>query len=82
MLGMPQTCSRVARDCRRHMAPDFLPAARAMCRTVGGPVDDRLRDVACGPSTAAFPARELGATRVLGVDYTRGMISTGGGVRA
>jgi len=29
-LGIPQAWSRVARDYQRYIAPDFLPAARAM----------------------------------------------------
>jgi ubiquinone/menaquinone biosynthesis C-methylase UbiE len=78
MPGMPQAWSRVAREYRRHIAPDFLPAARAMCRAVDISAHDRVLDVACGPGTAAFAARELGAARVLGVDYARGMIATAG----
>ena len=74
-LGMPQAWSRVARDYRRHIAPDFLPAARTMCRAVGIAPGDRVLDIACGPGTAALAARELGAGRVAGVDYARGMIA-------
>lgn len=77
-LGMPQAWSRVARDYRRHIAPDFLPAARTMCRAVGITPGDRVLDIACGPGTAALAARELGAARVVGVDYARGMIAAAG----
>jgi SAM-dependent methyltransferase len=73
-LGIPQAWSRVARDYQRHIAPDFLPAARAMCRAVRITGDDRVLDVACGPGTAALAAHELGARSVLGVDFARGMI--------
>jgi SAM-dependent methyltransferase len=74
-LGMPQAWSRVARDYQRHIAPDFLPAARAMCRAVRITGDDRVLDVACGPGTAALAALELGASSVVGVDFAPGMIA-------
>lgn len=74
-LGMPQAWSRVARDYRRHVAPDFLPAARAMCRALGITPRDRVLDIACGPGTAALAAGEMGAVRIVGVDYARGMIA-------
>lgn len=77
-VGMPQAWSRVARDYRRHIAPDFLPAARAMCQAVGIAPGDRVLDIACGPGTAALAAREQGAARVVGVDYARGMIAAAG----
>jgi SAM-dependent methyltransferase len=73
--GLPQSWSRVARDYQRHIAPDFLPAARAMCRAVRIGVRDVVLDVACGPGTAALAATELGAARVVGVDFARGMIA-------
>jgi SAM-dependent methyltransferase len=73
ITGMPQAWSRVARDYRRHIAPDFVPAARELCRAVGIVAGDRVLDIACGPGTAAFAARERGAVRVVGVDYARGM---------
>ena len=71
--GMPQAWSSVARDYRRHIAPDLAPAARQLCRAVGIAAGDRVLDIACGPGTAAFAARERGAVRVVGVDYARGM---------
>ncbi len=77
-LGMPQAWSRVAPDYRRHIAPDFLPAARTLCRAVRIAPADRVLDIACGPGTAALAARELGAPRVVGVDYARGMITAAG----
>ncbi len=71
--GMPQAWSNVAREYRRYIAPDFAPAARQLCRAVGITAGDRVLDIACGPGTAAFAARERGAVRVVGVDYARGM---------
>jgi len=74
-LGIPQAWSQVAREYRRHIAPDFLPAARAMCRAVRITGDDRVLDVACGPGTAALVAHELGARSIVGVDFAPGMIA-------
>jgi SAM-dependent methyltransferase len=74
-VGIPEAWSRVARDYQRHIAPDFLPAARAMCRAVRITGDDRVLDVACGPGTAALAALELGASSVVGVDFAPGMIA-------
>jgi SAM-dependent methyltransferase len=75
LAGLSQSWSRVARDYQRHIAPDFLPAARAMCRAVRVGRDDAVLDVACGPGTASLAARELGAAAVVGVDFARGMIA-------
>lgn len=74
-LGVPEVWSRVARDYRRLVAPDFLGAARRLCREVGIGPGTRVLDIACGPGTAAFAARELGAAPVVGVDYAVGMVA-------
>ncbi|HEU4648564.1 MAG TPA: methyltransferase domain-containing protein [Gemmatimonadales bacterium] len=75
LIGMPEAWNRVARDYRRHILPDFLPAARALCRTVGIHTGDQVLDVACGPGTAAIAAGELGAARVVGLDYAQAMVA-------
>src|SRR5262245_5348236 len=72
--NLREAWSRVAREYRQHILPDFLPAARTLCRTTEiGPADVVL-DVACGPGTAAFAANQLGAARTIGVDFAREMI--------
>jgi SAM-dependent methyltransferase len=73
LTGMPRAWSVVARDYQRHVASDFAPAARELCRVVGIAADDRVLDIACGPGTAAFAARERGAAHIVGVDYASGM---------
>jgi ubiquinone/menaquinone biosynthesis C-methylase UbiE len=73
LIGMPEAWNRVARDYRRHILPDFLPAARALCRAVDIQRGDRVLDVACGPGTAAIAAGERGAARVVGCDYAPAM---------
>jgi SAM-dependent methyltransferase len=75
ILGMPEAWSRVARDYRRHIVPDFLPAARELCRAAGISSKDRVLDAACGPGTAAGAARELGAAQVVGFDYAPMMVT-------
>jgi len=47
----------------------------ALCAMVGIQPGDRVLDIACGPGTAALVAREMGATSVLGVDFSAGMIA-------
>ncbi|HEU5169200.1 MAG TPA: class I SAM-dependent methyltransferase [Gemmatimonadales bacterium] len=74
-LGLPQVWSRVARQYRHRIAPDFLPAARRLCRVVGIGGDDRVLDIACGPGTAAFAALETGGRQVVGVDFAAEMIA-------
>jgi SAM-dependent methyltransferase len=75
LVGMPEAWSRVARDYQRHIVPDFLPAARALCRAV--PIDPGacVLDTACGPGTAAIAARDLGASEVVGLDYAPLMVA-------
>jgi ubiquinone/menaquinone biosynthesis C-methylase UbiE len=73
-LGMPQAWDRVAGNYRRHILPDFLPAARRLCREVNIGPRDRVLDVACGPGTAVTAALELGAAEVVGADYSAGMV--------
>jgi SAM-dependent methyltransferase len=73
--GLPQSWSRVARDYRRYIAPDFLPPARRMCRAVGVGPNDAVLDLACGPGTAVRAARELHPAHIVGVDFARGMIA-------
>jgi ubiquinone/menaquinone biosynthesis C-methylase UbiE len=75
LVGMPEAWSRVAREYRRHIVPDFLPAARALCRAVGVGPTDRVLDAACGPGTAAIAARERGAVHVVGFDYAPMMVA-------
>lgn len=75
LIGMPDAWNRVARDYRRHILPDYLPAARALCRAVGIHTGDFVLDVACGPGTAAIAAAELGAARVVGLDYAPAMVA-------
>jgi SAM-dependent methyltransferase len=74
MLGMPAAWSRVAREYRQRIAPDFAPPARRLCLELGVSLTDRVLDVACGPGTAAREARALGARSVVGVDYATGMV--------
>ncbi len=75
VIGMPEAWNRVAREYQRHIVPGFLPAARALCRAVGIRPTDHVLDAACGPGTAAGAARELGAARVVGLDYAQGMVT-------
>lgn len=74
LTGMPEAWSRVAPDYRRYIVPDFLPAARTLCQAAGIGPGDAVLDVACGPGTASFIAHELGAARVVGVDFARNMV--------
>lgn len=74
LTGVAEAWSRVARDYRRYIVPDFLPAARTLCRAIGIAPGDRVVDVACGPGTATFMAHELGAAQVVGVDFAREMV--------
>jgi ubiquinone/menaquinone biosynthesis C-methylase UbiE len=75
LTGIPDAWSRVAREYRRHIMPDFLPAARTLCEAAGIGAGDLVLDIACGPGTATFVAHELGASRVVGVDFARAMIA-------
>lgn len=75
LIGMPEAWNRVARDYRRHILPDFLPAARALCQAAEIHSTDRVLDAACGPGTAAIAAREFGAARVVGFDYASAMVA-------
>ncbi len=75
LTGAPDAWSRVAREYRRHIVPDFLPAARTLCRAAGIQAGALVLDIACGPGTATFIAHELGATRVVGVDFARAMVA-------
>jgi len=72
--GLRDAWSRVAREYRRHILPDFLPAARALCHAVAIGPGDVVLDIACGPGTAAFVAHELGAERTIGIDFAREMV--------
>ncbi|HTC24688.1 MAG TPA: methyltransferase domain-containing protein [Gemmatimonadales bacterium] len=72
--GLPASWSRVARDYRRHIAPDFLPPARRLCQALAISSNDTVLDLACGPGTAAIAALAVGAARVVGIDFARGMI--------
>lgn len=74
-LPMPLAWSAVARDYARHIVPGFKPAARALCAYLDLRPGDRVLDVGCGPGTAAFVARELGADAVVGVDYAEEMVA-------
>jgi len=65
--------SAVAQEYQRHIVPGFRPAARRLCEFTGIAPGMRVLDIACGPGTAAFEARRLGAV-VTGVDASRGMI--------
>jgi SAM-dependent methyltransferase len=71
---MPLAWSAVAREYARHIVPGFRPAAQALCAYLDVHPGDRVLDVACGPGTAAFVARELGAAKVVGVDYAEEMV--------
>jgi SAM-dependent methyltransferase len=75
LTGIPQVWSRVAREYRRHIVPGFLPAARTLCLAAGIGPGDVVLDVACGPGTATFIAHQLGAFRVVGVDFAREMVA-------
>src|SRR4051812_7563030 len=72
---MPLAWSAVAREYARHIVPGFRPAAQALCASLDVHPGDRVLDVACGPGTAAFVARELGAAKVVGVDYAEEMVT-------
>ncbi|HEU4700357.1 MAG TPA: class I SAM-dependent methyltransferase [Gemmatimonadales bacterium] len=74
-LPMPLAWSAVAREYARHIVPGFVPAARALCAYLDVHPGDRVLDVGCGPGTAAFVARELGADAVVGVDYAEEMVA-------
>lgn len=65
----------MARAYAAHIAPDFRPAARALCDALRVAAGDRVLDVACGPGTVAFEAAALGAAQVTGVDFSREMIA-------
>lgn len=75
LTGIPDAWSRVAREYRRHIVPGFLPAARTLCKAAGIGARDLVLDIACGPGTATFIAHELGARRVVGVDFARTMVA-------
>lgn len=75
LTGAPDGWSRVAKDYRRYIVPDFLPAARRLCHEARIGPGDAVLDIACGPGTATFIAGELGAVPVVGVDFARGMVS-------
>ena len=80
LTGMPDAWTRVSGEYQRQVAPDFRPAARTLCMAIDIRPGDTVLDVACGPGTAAFVARELGAAPVIGVDFSRGMVSLAKGL--
>ena len=72
---LPDAWSAVAREYLRHIVPGFRPAARALCEFAGIGPGDRVLDIACGPGTASFEAKALGAAEVTGIDLAPGMLA-------
>ena len=64
----------VAREYLRSIVPGFRPIARDLCERVGARPGCRLLDLGCGPGTAAFEARALGAA-VIGMDPSPAMLA-------
>ena len=74
LTGIPEVWSQVAEEYQRHVVPDFTPAARTLCGSIGIHAGDAVLDVACGPGTAAFVAEDFGAAPVIGIDFARRMV--------
>ena len=73
-IPIRQAWSSVAGEYARNIMPGFLPAARALCTMADVGSGDEVLDVACGPGTLALVAREMGAVRVVGIDFSVEMI--------
>jgi ubiquinone/menaquinone biosynthesis C-methylase UbiE len=67
--------SKVAANYNKHIVPGFRPAARALCDALRVGAGDRVLDIACGPGTVALEALRLGASEVLGVDFSAEMVA-------
>jgi ubiquinone/menaquinone biosynthesis C-methylase UbiE len=74
LTGVPEVWNQVAEKYQRHVVPDFTPAARTLCGSIGIHAGDAVLDVACGPGTATFVAEDFGAAPVIGIDFARRMI--------
>ena len=70
-----QAWSLVAREYARNIVPGFAPAARALCALADVCPGDHVVDIACGPGTLALVAKEMGAARVIGVDFAPDMVA-------
>ncbi len=73
-MTVAEAWSSVARNYARNIVPGFEPTARALVALAGVGPGSEVLDIACGPGTVSLIANEAGAARVVGVDFSTGML--------